>query len=133
MASTAAHPPARADQLFRALADPIRLRILYLLWSAKRRTWTDGRGARCCDGEVCVCDLQRVIAAPQPTVSRHLAYLRRSGLVRQRKQGLWMYYRLAPARGRVHAKLLECVEACGREMKTMAEDVVCLCESGCCS
>src|SRR6187549_1282654 len=77
-------PPPRVDRLFRAMSDPIRLRILYLLRKAALDAWSDGRRERCCGGEVCVCDLQRVIGAPQPTVSRHLAYLRRSGLVRQR-------------------------------------------------
>jgi ArsR family transcriptional regulator, arsenate/arsenite/antimonite-responsive transcriptional repressor len=134
MSKTASKAPPRVDRLFRAMSDPIRLRMLFVLRQAKRRAWSDGRGgAGCCDGEVCVCDLQRVIRAPQPTVSRHLAYLRRSGLVRQRKQGLWMYYRLAPAHGRVHAKLLECLDACGREMKELSDDVSCLCANKCCS
>jgi ArsR family transcriptional regulator len=82
--------PARA---FKALSDPKRLRILGLLGG----------------GEVCVCDLMAALKAPQPTVSRHLASLRRAGLVRDRRDGRWRYYSLAkPGRG-VHRRLLECV------------------------
>jgi ArsR family transcriptional regulator len=86
----------RVDRMFRAFSDRTRLRILSLLRS----------------GELCVCDLVRVIGAPQPTVSRHLAYLRRAGLVTARKDGLWMYYELTPARSDFHRKLLECLACC---------------------
>jgi ArsR family transcriptional regulator len=67
------------ETLFKALADATRLRILALLVG----------------GEVCVCELHGALKLPQPTVSRHLAYLRRSGLVATRRQGLWVHYRLA--------------------------------------
>ena len=67
------------ETLFKALADRTRLRILALL--AK--------------GEVCVCDINEALNIPQPTASRHLAYLRRSGLVLDRREGLWVYYRIA--------------------------------------
>jgi len=66
------------DQLFRALADPTRLRILNLM----------------AEQEVCVCYFIEVIAAPQPKISRHLAYLRRAGIVGARREGKWMHYRL---------------------------------------
>ena len=49
---------------------------------------------------------------PQPTISRHLAYLRRSALVTTRKSGLWMYYSIAPAKSEFHPKLLDCLTAC---------------------
>jgi ArsR family transcriptional regulator len=65
--------------VYRALADETRLRILALLG----------------DGEVCVCHLQGSLRLPQPTISRHLAYLRRSRLVEARREGVWMHYRLA--------------------------------------
>jgi ArsR family transcriptional regulator len=68
--------------VFRALSDPTRLRILHLLQG----------------GELCVCDLVDILDVPQPTASRHLAYLRKTGLVLTRKEGHWNYYRLAPAR-----------------------------------
>jgi ArsR family transcriptional regulator len=97
---------APADLLFRAFADRTRLRILHLL----RR------------GEVCVCDLQNVLRVPQAKVSRHLAYLRRAGLVRARKQGLWSYYTLAPARNVLHRKLLDCVATCFTDSPELARD-----------
>ena len=68
----------KTAQLFKALSDETRLRILALLTA----------------GELCVCDLMAVLELPQSTVSRHLAYLRNSGLVEDRRQGIWMYYRL---------------------------------------
>lgn len=67
------------EALFRALSDRTRLRILALL----------------AQGEVCVCDIQTSLGIPQPTASRHLAYLRRSGLVTDRRKGLWVYYGLS--------------------------------------
>ena len=67
------------EDLFKALADRTRLRILGLL------------GA----GEICVCHIHESLSLPQPTVSRHLAYLRKSGLVATRRDGLWVHYRLA--------------------------------------
>jgi ArsR family transcriptional regulator len=70
---------ASLDHALRALADPTRLRILGLLT----------------DGEVCVCHIHEALKIPQPKASRHLAYLRRSGIVDGRKEGLWVYYRLA--------------------------------------
>jgi ArsR family transcriptional regulator len=105
MRATPTRPPP-VDLLFRAFADRTRLRLLHLL-----------RG-----GEVCVCDLQRVLGVPQAKVSRHLAYLRRAGLVRVRKQGLWSYYALAPARDAVHRKLLECVATCFNDSPEIARD-----------
>ena len=67
------------ETLFKALADRTRLRILGLLL----------------DGEVCVCHIHESLGLPQPKTSRHLAYLRRTGLVEARKDGLWVHYRLA--------------------------------------
>ncbi len=78
------HDSAR---LFKAFADPVRLRLLNLL--------TDDR-------EVCVCHLHEALELPQPTVSRHLAYLRKSGLVVGRKEGLWVHYRLAKPGSSLH-------------------------------
>jgi ArsR family transcriptional regulator, arsenate/arsenite/antimonite-responsive transcriptional repressor len=66
--------------VYGALADPTRLRILALLT----------------DGEVCVCDIHASLGVPQPTASRHLAYLRRAGLVSARRNGVWMHYSLSP-------------------------------------
>jgi ArsR family transcriptional regulator len=80
--------------MFRALADPTRLRILGLLSH---------------EGELCVGDLVATLRVPQPTASRHLAYLRRAGLVDVRKDGLWSHYSLAGARTARHRALLLCL------------------------
>lgn len=69
------------QSFFDALADPIRRRILSLLLLHDER---------------CVCDLNAVLDAPQPKVSRHLAVLREAGLVLTRREGVWMHYRLHP-------------------------------------
>jgi len=66
------------EHLFRALADSTRLRLLNLM----------------SEQEICVCYFIEVIGAPQPKISRHLAYLRRAGLVAARREGKWMHYRL---------------------------------------
>ena len=68
-------------KIFKALADETRLRILALLL----------------EGELCVCEIIAALELPQSTVSRHLAYLRNSGWVLDRRQGVWMYYRLNDA------------------------------------
>jgi ArsR family transcriptional regulator len=99
-------PNSQVDLAFRAVADPTRLRILNLL-----------RG-----GERCVCELVDTLGVPQPKASRHLAYLRRAGLVSVRKQGLWSYYRLASARNSFHAKLLECLATCCGSVPVMTRD-----------
>jgi ArsR family transcriptional regulator len=98
---------AGVDQMFRAFSDRTRLRILHLLKD---------------QGEVCVGDLVAIIRAPQTTVSRHLAYLRRAGLVRVRKEGLWKHYSLAPAEGRFHRGLLQCLGGCIDEVKDLRAD-----------
>lgn len=67
------------DRFFRALADQTRLRLINLI--ARQ--------------ELCVCFFVQVIDAPQPKISRHLAYLRRAGIVTARREGKWMHYRLA--------------------------------------
>lgn len=72
----------RVDELeavFKALADATRLRILALLGG----------------NEVCVCHIHDSLGLPQPTVSRHLAYLRRVGLVDTRRDGVWVHYQLS--------------------------------------
>ena len=111
----------RIDLAFRAFSDRTRLRILNLLRTS---------------GELCVCDLIAVLAVPQAKVSRHLAYLRRAGLVRARKDGLWSHYSLTPAAGPFHAKLLECLACCFTDVPELTRDVARLsrtqCAPGCC-
>ena len=66
------------ESLFKALADRTRLRIIHLIG----------------EDEVCVCFFVEVLGSSQPKISRHLAYLRRAGLVSTRREGKWMHYRL---------------------------------------
>lgn len=72
------HAPPALQDVLKALADPTRMRILALLGS----------------GEVCVCHIHTALEVPQPTASRHLAHLKKLGLVEARKIGLWVHYRL---------------------------------------
>ncbi|MDM7934259.1 MAG: metalloregulator ArsR/SmtB family transcription factor [Methanothrix sp.] len=69
----------RQAQVFRALADPCRLKILYLLR----------------EGELCVCEIMVGLDRPQSTTSHHLSILREAGLVRERRDGRWSRYRLS--------------------------------------
>ncbi len=92
--------------LFKAFADPTRLRILGLL---------SGR-------EVCVCDLMAVLGVPQSKVSQHLAFLRAAGLVVFRQEGKWRHYALARPSGRVHARLVACLGDCSAEISDLKRD-----------
>ncbi len=69
------------DSLFKLLADTTRLRCLFLMQT---------------EGELCVCELTHALGLSQPKVSRHLASLREAGIVLDRREGLWIYYRLHP-------------------------------------
>ncbi len=71
-------------QVFKALGDPVRLRLVSLI------------GARQ-GGEVCVCDLTSAFDLSQPTISHHLKVLREAGLIDSERRGTWVYYRLVPA------------------------------------
>jgi ArsR family transcriptional regulator len=121
--------------MYGALADATRLRILGLL----------------ADSEVCVCHIHESLRIPQPTVSRHLAYLRRAGLVQGRRDGLWVHYRLAePADPSARAALSAALHAVGhapatrtdqerldarvsRDGKKGPRPVEACCAPGCCS
>ena len=95
------------DFMFRAFSDRTRLRILHALR----------------DGELCVGDIVESLNAPQPRISRHLAYLRKAGLVAVRKSGLWSHYSLAPAKTQFHRKLLACLENCFGEVPEIQADL----------
>jgi len=80
-------------ETFKALGDPIRLRLFQLLAD---------------HDELCVCHLTEALNLPQSTVSRHLGVLRHAGLVETRRDGKWMHYRLAGGfAGRLAALLAE--------------------------
>jgi ArsR family transcriptional regulator, arsenate/arsenite/antimonite-responsive transcriptional repressor len=98
-------PPA-VNLMFRAFSDRTRLRILHLLLK----------------GEICVCDIAAVTRVPQPKASRHLAYLRKAGLILGRKDGLWNYYRLAPADSPFHRSLIKCLKECFHDVPELASD-----------
>ncbi len=84
------------DALFKGFADPTRLRVLNALAA----------------GELCVCDLVELLGMPQPAVSRHLAYLRRMGLVSATREWKFAHYRLTEPRNAVHRNLVACVRSC---------------------
>jgi ArsR family transcriptional regulator len=69
------------DTLFQMLSDTTRLRVVMLLAAEE---------------ELCVCELTHALHLSQPKISRHLAHLRESGLLRSRREGQWMYYRIEP-------------------------------------
>lgn len=85
------------ESLLRALSERVRLRILNLIG----------------DTELCVCFFVQALQLPQPTISRHLAYLRREGVVTARRQGLWMHYRInVPEDPRVAQVLTSSLQWC---------------------
>lgn len=96
-----------SQKLFIAFSDNTRLRILNLL----------------SEGELCVCDLMRILKEPQSKVSRHLSYLRRSGFVEARKEGLWMHYRLAKPCSKICEKLLNIITSCRCEFGDLEKDL----------
>lgn len=91
------------DALFRGFADPTRLRILSCLAA----------------GELCVCDIVGILRLPQPTISRHLAYLRRTGLVEATREAKFAHYRLVKPADAIHRNLIACVRSCFRGIKAL--------------
>ena len=92
--------------MFKAFADENRLRILHLL----------------SHGEQCVCDLMDVLKMGQSKVSRHLSYLRRAGLVKHRKEGLWVHYSLEKPLGEFHKRLFSCLDYCLEDVPSLKRD-----------
>ncbi len=93
--------------LFAALADRTRLRLLNLM-SGK---------------EVCVCYFVEILGQSQPKISRHLAYLRRAGVVTARREGKWMHYKIVAPKHAGAARMLSEALAVLREDKTMKADL----------
>ena len=91
---------------FKGLADENRLRILNLLLH----------------GELCVCDIQSVLGSSQPNVSRHLTYLKNSGLVLDRREGTRIYYRLTEPKDSAWRQLLPFLQAAMQGEASLAED-----------
>jgi ArsR family transcriptional regulator, arsenate/arsenite/antimonite-responsive transcriptional repressor len=94
------------DRLFRAFADPTRLRLLNLI----------------AEQEICVCYFTEVVGAPQPKISRHLAYLRKAGIVAARREGKWMHYRLAAPSNPQVASILKSVLDALKQDKELQRD-----------
>ena len=97
----------RTVELFKALADETRLRILSLLSS----------------GELCVCEITKVLDIGQPKASRHLAVLRQAELVVDRREGMWMYYSLAEPQSETQRSIVAWLESVRRELPQAAADM----------
>jgi ArsR family transcriptional regulator len=102
--------------LFRALADPTRLRLLNLI----------------ADREICVCYFVEILQMSQPKISRHLAYLRKAGIASARREGKWIHYRLAIPKDEIAASILQETLKHLREKPEMKRDVSRL-GAACCS
>ena len=108
--------PPSLDAFFRALADSTRLRLLNLI----------------ADKEICVCYFVEILRLSQPKISRHLAYLRRAGIVGARREGRWMHYRLLNPADTAISEILRETLARLRQMPDMQSDLAKL-ETRCCS
>lgn len=95
-----------AEKFFLALSDRTRLRLLNLMQG----------------DEVCVCFFTEVLGAPQPTISRHLAYLRQAGVVSARREGKWMHYRIVIPADKHAARIFDEVRAWLGEQPEMQRD-----------
>lgn len=104
------------DVLFRALADTTRLRLLNLI----------------ADREICVCYFVEILKTSQPKISRHLAYLRKAGIVAARREGKWMHYRLTMPKDEVASRILRETLRHLQERPEMKGDVARL-SSACCA
>ncbi len=102
------HAITQLDALFKGLGDPTRIRLLNML----------------VPGELCVCDLVSLTGLPQPTVSRHLAYLRRVGLIEATRGWKFVHYRLTPPTSPVHSALLEVVHEAFVTVESLAAERV---------
>ena len=102
--------------LFAALADRTRLRLLNLM---------SGH-------EVCVCYFVEILGQSQPKISRHLAYLRRAGVVAARREGKWMHYRIVEPKDAGEARILRETLEVLRDEKAMQADVKWL-NAACCT
>lgn len=103
-------------RLLKALADDTRLRILNLV---RRR-------------ELCVCQIVEALGIGQSKASRHLAHLKNAGLVKDRRQGLWIYYSLAQPEGHLHGKVIEWLAQAEDEIPSAAADLEALSNLGEC-
>jgi ArsR family transcriptional regulator len=104
------------ELFFKALADKTRLRLIHLMGN----------------DEICVCFFQEAIGSTQTKISRHLAYLRKAGLVKARREGKWMHYRLVEPDNEHAAKAFREIRAMLAQDAQMQRDVMKLVQA-CCS
>ena len=114
-------PMKNLASAFKALADESRLRILNILIHS---------------GELCVCDIERVMGFTQTKVSRHLGYLKRAGLVTDRREGLWILYSIAQPKDDEHREIMKCIRqllepnpVAQKDAKELAKSI----KKGCCT
>jgi len=93
--------------LFKALSDETRLRIMVLL----------------SEKELCVCQIEATLGLPQAKVSRHLTVLRYAGLVKDRREGLWIYYSLTEPKNKLEENLFKCFRECLRKEESFRADL----------
>lgn len=98
--------PFNIERFFQALGDNTRLRLLNLMG----------------EQEICVCYFVEILDQPQPKISRHLAYLRKAGIVTTRREGKWMHYRIVMPPNEGAAKVLREILEWFKEEKTMQSD-----------
>jgi ArsR family transcriptional regulator len=99
-------PHCNMQRFFQALGDATRLRLLNLMGGQ----------------ELCVCYFVEILNQPQPKISRHLAYLRRAGIVEARREGKWMHYRITPPADTGAAELLRQTLAWLKQDRAMQAD-----------
>ena len=102
------HSLVRLEALFKACSDQTRLRLIHLL---------------VVEGKVCVGDLVGVIGPNQPKISRHLAYLKKAGIVESRKDGLRIYYCLVLQNSESIQKILDSLSECFMEIVVLKTDL----------
>ncbi len=108
--------PFNLERFFQALGDHTRLRLLNLMG----------------DQEICVCYFVEILDAPQPKISRHLAYLRNAGIVAARRDGKWMHYRIVTPPNEAAAQILKQTLASLQQEKAMQADL-CRLTKACCT
>ncbi|HAA84859.1 MAG TPA: transcriptional regulator [Kosmotogaceae bacterium] len=98
----------RETILFKALSDPIRLRLASLLAIA---------------GEKCVCVLAQALDEPDFKISRHLGIMRSAGMVESRREGTWIYYKLAKPHNEIEESLQKCLKIHMKHHETIKQDL----------
>ena len=94
-------------KLFKALSDPTRLRIMYLLITAK--------------AEICICELMDALGIPQYNISKHMKELKHAGIVKERREGRFVFYSLLECCDGFSKKIFEAVKAV--ENEKLCEDL----------